>query len=52
MSLVGIEFPNISIKAIDELGDTFNLNVLEKAKRRKESIVILVPKGFYLCVSN
>ena len=50
MSLVGIEFPNISIKAIDELGDTFNLNVLEKAKEGKKVLLFWYPKDFtFVC---
>jgi len=51
MSLVGIEFPNISIKAIDELGDAFKLNVLEEAINNKKKVLLFwYPKDFtFVC---
>jgi hypothetical protein len=36
MSLVGKQFPNIAIKAMDEMGDTFQLNVLDEAVKNKQ----------------
>ena len=36
MSLVGKTFPNISVDAMNEMGDTFKLNVLEEAKKNKK----------------
>ncbi len=29
MSIVGTKFPNIAVNAMNEMGDTFQLNVLE-----------------------
>ena len=30
-TIVGKKFPNISVNAMDEMGDTFKINVLEEA---------------------
>ena len=40
MSQVGKLFPNISVKAIDEMGDTFQINVLEKAIEQKKKVCL------------
>ena len=51
MSLVGQKFPNITINAIDEMGDTFNLNVLEEAVNNKQKVLLFwYPKDFtFVC---
>jgi peroxiredoxin (alkyl hydroperoxide reductase subunit C) len=51
MSLVGKKFPNVTVKAIDSMGDTFELNLLEKAKREQKKIVLFwYPKDFtFVC---
>jgi alkyl hydroperoxide reductase subunit AhpC len=51
MSYVGKKFPNIIVNAIDEMGDTFELNVLEKIKtENKKAIVFWYPKDFtFVC---
>ncbi len=51
MSYVGKQFPNLTVKAIDELGDAFELNVLEKAKTEKKKILLFwYPKDFtFVC---
>lgn len=51
MSLVGKQFPDISVKAMDEMGDTFKLNVLEEAKSKKQKVVLFwYPKDFtFVC---
>jgi peroxiredoxin (alkyl hydroperoxide reductase subunit C) len=51
MSYVGKKFPNISVNAIDEMGDTFKLNVLEQIKiNNKKALVFWYPKDFtFVC---
>ena len=51
MSLVGKKFPNISIEAMNEMGDTFNVNVLEEAVNNKKKVVLFwYPKDFtFVC---
>ncbi len=51
MSLVGKKFPNISVDAMDEMGDTFKMNILETAKEQNKKIVLFwYPKDFtYVC---
>lgn len=51
MTLVGRKFPNIEVNAIDELGDTFKINILEKAKAEKKKILLFwYPKDFtFVC---
>lgn len=51
MSYVGKQFPNLTVQAIDELGDAFELNVLEKAKSEKKKILLFwYPKDFtFVC---
>ena len=51
MSYVGKQFPNLTVKAIDELGDTFELNVLEKARTEKKKVLLFwYPKDFtFVC---
>ena len=51
MSLVGKQFPYIDVKAIDYLGDTFNINVFQKAKEEKKKILLFwYPKDFtFVC---
>jgi len=51
MSLVGKQFPYIDVKAIDYLGDTFSVNVLQKAKEEKKKVLLFwYPKDFtFVC---
>ncbi len=51
MSLVGKQFPNITKKAIDEMGDTFELNVLDEAVEGKQKVLLFwYPKDFtFVC---
>lgn len=51
MSLVGKQFPNIAVKAMDYMGDTFELNVLEKAKKEGKKVLLFwYPKDFtFVC---
>ena len=51
MSYVGKKFPNVTVNAIDEMGDTFKLNVVEKIKLEgKKALVFWYPKDFtFVC---
>jgi peroxiredoxin (alkyl hydroperoxide reductase subunit C) len=51
MSLVGKQFPNISVKAIDAMGDAFQINVLQKAIDNKKKVLLFwYPKDFtFVC---
>jgi peroxiredoxin (alkyl hydroperoxide reductase subunit C) len=51
MSLVGRVFPDITKKAIDEMGDTFELNVLNEAVEGKQKVLLFwYPKDFtFVC---
>jgi peroxiredoxin (alkyl hydroperoxide reductase subunit C) len=51
MSLVGKKFPNISIEAMNDMGDTFMLNVLDEAVNNKKKVVLFwYPKDFtFVC---
>ena len=51
MSAVGKKFPDISVKAIDHMGDAFDLNVLEKAQKEGKKVLLFwYPKDFtFVC---
>lgn len=51
MTLVGRKFPNIEVNAIDEMGDVFKINVLEKAKAENKKVLLFwYPKDFtFVC---
>ncbi len=51
MSLVGKKFPNISVNAMNEMGETFQVNVLEEAVKNKKKVLLFwYPKDFtYVC---
>jgi len=51
MSIVGQKFPNLEVNAMNEMGDTFKLNVLEEAKNNKKKVLLFwYPKDFtYVC---
>ncbi len=48
---VGKQFPNLSVDAMNEMGDTFKVNVLEEAQKNKKKIVLFwYPKDFtFVC---
>ncbi|NBB78714.1 MAG: redoxin domain-containing protein [Verrucomicrobia bacterium] len=50
-TFVGKPFPNITVKAIDYLGDQFNLNLFRKAQEKNKKILLFwYPKDFtYVC---
>ena len=51
MAFTGKEFPNITVKAIDEMGDDLELNVLKEAKENKKKVLLFwYPKDFtFVC---
>ncbi len=51
MALVGRKFPNLSVNAMDELGDTFKLNILEEARQNNKKVLLFwYPKDFtFVC---
>ena len=51
MTLVGRKFPSIEVNAIDELGDAFKINIVEKAKAENKKILLFwYPKDFtFVC---
>ena len=50
-NFVGKKFPSIEVDAINEMGDTFKVNVLEEALKNKKKVVLFwYPKDFtYVC---
>ena len=51
MSKVGKKFPDISVNAMNEMGDTFKVNVLQEALENKKKIILFwYPKDFtFVC---
>tara|TARA_R110002072_G_scaffold125857_5_gene262229 strand:+ start:3947 stop:4642 length:696 start_codon:yes stop_codon:yes gene_type:complete len=50
-TLVGKKFPNLNVDAMNEMGDTFKLNVLEEAVKSKKKVLLFwYPKDFtFVC---
>jgi len=51
MSIVGKQFPDLSVNAMNEMGDTIRVNVLEEAKNNKKKVLLFwYPKDFtFVC---
>jgi len=51
MAIVGKKFPNLEVNAMNEMGDTFKLNVLEEAQKNKKKVLLFwYPKDFtFVC---
>ncbi len=51
MAFVGKKFPNLSVDAMNDLGDTFKINVLEEAQKNNKKVVLFwYPKDFtFVC---
>ncbi len=51
MTLVGKQFPNMEVDAMNEMGDTFKVNILEEARKNNQKVVLFwYPKDFtYVC---
>ena len=39
MAYVGKKFPNLSVNAMNDMGDTFKLNVLDEAQKNNKKVV-------------
>lgn len=51
MSVVGKKFPNLDVDAMNDMGDTFKINVLEEAKNKGKKVLLFwYPKDFtFVC---
>lgn len=51
MALVGKKFPDLNVNAMNDMGDTFKVNVLEEAVNNKKKVVLFwYPKDFtFVC---
>lgn len=51
MAIVGRQFPSIDVDAMNDMGDTFKLNVLEEAKNKNKKVLLFwYPKDFtFVC---
>ena len=51
MALVGRTFPDLNVDAMNEMGDTFKLNILEEAKNKGKKVLLFwYPKDFtFVC---
>lgn len=51
MAVVGKKFPNLDVNAMNEMGDTFKLNIYEKAKKEGKKVLLFwYPKDFtFVC---
>ena len=51
MAIVGKKFPDVTVNAMNEMGDTIQINVLEKAVKNKKKVLLFwYPKDFtYVC---
>ncbi len=51
MSVVGKKFPSVAVNAIDEMGDTFQIDVLRHAIDNKKKVLLFwYPKDFtFVC---
>jgi len=51
MAFVGKKFPNLDVDAMNDMGDTFKLNVFEEAKNKGKKVILFwYPKDFtFVC---
>ncbi|WP_109300144.1 peroxiredoxin [Aquimarina sp. AU474] len=51
MTFVGKKFPSLNVDAMNDMGDTFKLNVLEEAKNNNKKVILFwYPKDFtFVC---
>jgi len=51
MTAVGKQFPDLAVDAMNEMGDTFKINILEEARKNNKKVVLFwYPKDFtYVC---
>ncbi len=51
MAFVGKKFPDLSVNAMNEMGDTFKINILEEAQKNNKKVLLFwYPKDFtFVC---
>ena len=51
MTVVGKKFPNLTVNAMNDMGDTFSLNIFDQAVNKKKKILLFwYPKDFtFVC---
>lgn len=51
MAIVGKKFPSLEVNAMNEMGDTFKLNILEEAQKKNKKVLLFwYPKDFtFVC---
>lgn len=51
MAFVGKKFPNLDVDAMNDMGDTFKLNIFEEAKNKGKKVILFwYPKDFtFVC---
>ena len=51
MAFVGKKFPNLSVNAMNEMSDTFKINILEEAQKNNKKVLLFwYPKDFtFVC---
>lgn len=51
MTIVGKKFPDLTVKAMNEMGDSFSLNILDQAVTKKKKVLLFwYPKDFtFVC---
>ena len=51
MTSVGKKFPDLNVNAMNEMGDTISVNILEKAQAEKKKVLLFwYPKDFtFVC---
>lgn len=51
MALVGKKFPDLNVNAMDEMGDTFKINILKEARDNNKKVLLFwYPKDFtFVC---
>jgi peroxiredoxin 2/4 len=51
MAFVGKKFPNLSVNAMNEMGDTFKINILEEVQKNNKKVLLFwYPKDFtFVC---
>ena len=42
----------MAVDAMNEMGDTFQVNVLEEATKNNKKVLLFLSKGFHLCMPN
>ena len=51
-SFVGKKFPNLAVDAMNDMGDTFQVNVLEEATKNNKKVILFWYPKFYIRMSD